>query len=104
MSEKSLRPRSTLEEIAIGLRRAVKAIGGSAEKRTNRNIARRAALYLPETEGVLYKILGKMTPEQLLDIGLVGEMPAKNSAVPDTRPSKVEHWNVARSTKRHTHD
>ncbi len=104
MSEKSLRPRSTPEEIQEAFIRAVKVVKGSSVKLTLLNVAKRSALYVPENEITLLKVLKAMTPEELSSIGLAEESLAKSSIAPDIRPSKVMHWNVARSTKRHTHD
>ena len=62
MSERSLRQRSSEQQINDAFRRAVKALRGSRPL-TKLAIAGRAAQYLPESSTKLYRILVELSEE-----------------------------------------
>jgi len=98
-SLKSLRPRSSPEEITRAFERAVKAIRGTSSGLTKRAIAERAALYLPETKNVLLKKLEGMSEDEyrilLESSAVVGSMQRTLSAR-ETRPRWLGWWAINR--------
>lgn len=97
---KSLRPRSTKEELISALKRAVRAMRGTATKMSRRNVAIQAARYVPENKPVLLKILKAMSDEDyeafIAPQTLVGE---EYAALPSraTKPVRFGDWALERT-------
>jgi hypothetical protein len=98
MSEKSLKLRSSPEQINEALKRAVKVLKGN-EKLTFTAVARRATLYVPEGKVYLEDVLKSMTEEELEAIGYRPRPSPAAVQLPATRHIKSGHWCANRAIR-----
>jgi len=90
-SPKSWRARSTPEQIDEAIKRAVRALKGSSTKITPELVSHRAAVYVPESNQLILRIIRAKTEKQLEDAGFPPEKTAVE--VPKTRPVRpLSRW------------
>lgn len=92
-SEKSLRRRSTTEELERQIARAAKALRGSTDV-TISSVAKRVAQIVPESMEHIVQLLNAMGDAERQK--LLGTTPTRATALPPLRPARTGDWNLGR--------
>lgn len=80
MSEKSVKPAWTSDDMKAAITKAYKALKGSSVTLTDHNVGVRAAMYTHATAPVLERYLNALTLKQKIDLGYPDPTAVKSTA------------------------